>query len=166
MEYKTAHESTMDALEGCLNVIHDEMTRVADTHWSQIEAHEKKVTEWSNKSQLRLVMHRKGNHIQAKWNTIKWFGKKGARKDVKTSIRKSVNEDTYSLAELKANARDWEWAMVEKTELQMGLLRKQAGFIVKAITAMRYAGMAAQKYTEQYGSDETISEPEEEALPA
>lgn len=144
----------LDALEGCLNTLHAKIVRIAEGHYAQVEALEKGVTEWKDKGILRLGTHRKGNHIQVKWYTIKWFGKGPARREVKASIRKSAKEDTFSMAHLKENAKEWEWPIVEKTELEMALLRKQASFVVKAMTSLRYATMAANKYDGLYGGAE------------
>ena len=143
-------KEAMEALEGSLNTLHAKIVRVAERHYALVEAQEKSVTEWKDKGVLRLGTHRKGNHVQVKWYTIKWFGKGAARREVKASIRKSAKEDTFSMAHLKENAKEWEWPIVEKTELEMALLRKQASFVVKAMTSLRYASMAARKYDDLY----------------
>ena len=88
------------ALLACLEEIHTHMVRVSEEHWAQVTAAEKRTTEWADKSQLRLGMHRKGNHLQAKWYTVRFYGKGSARRDVKKSIRKSPKEDTFSMAHL------------------------------------------------------------------
>ena len=91
-------------------------------------------------------MHKSGNHLQVKWFTIKWYGKGTARKSVKGSIRKSPNEDTYSMAQLREKAQEWEWPLVESTEIRLGILRRQASFVAKALTSLRYGQMALDKY--------------------
>lgn len=57
------------------------------------------------------------------------------------------------MAQLKQMAKEWEWPLVERTELQLGKLRRQAAFVVKSLNSLRYARMALEKYLEVY-SDE------------
>lgn len=151
-----AHEGAKAALVDYLEKIHGQMQVLVSNHMEACDKLESTKTEWKDKSVLRLGIYKSGNHLQVKWFTIKWFGKGAARRSVKGVIRKSSKEDTYSLAQLKEMAKEWEWPIVEKTELQLGMLRRQASFVVKSITALRYAKMAMDKFDAAFPSQPEI----------
>lgn len=146
MEMQEAHESAKESLVGYLDTIHGQMEALVTAHLAACDQLETQKTDWKDRSILRLGMHKSGNHLQVKWFTIKWYGKGTARKSVKGSIRKSPNEDTYSMAQLREKAQEWEWPLVEATEIRLGILRRQASFVAKALTSLRYAQMALDKY--------------------
>lgn len=149
-----AHDEAKQALVTYLGVIHGRMEALVAVYVKACMEVEDKDTSWSNRSILRLGSHKAGNHLQVKWYTMKWYGKGSTRRSIKGVIRKSPNEDTYSLAQLKEVAKEWEWPLVEKTEMQLGMLRRQAGFVVKALTSLRYAQMAMDKRNDAFPQEE------------
>lgn len=146
-------EDAKKALVACIDAIDKVVMEVVTEHWAQIAAGDKAAEGWADKSTLNLAHHKAGNAIQAKWFAVRWVGKKGARTMLRNNIRKLRVEDTYSMVELRKYAKDWEWPIVEKTEFKLAMLRKQAGFCAKALTSLRHAEMAEQKYKGYLGKD-------------
>ena len=146
-------EDAKKALVACIDAIDKVVMEVMTEHWALVGAGDKAAESWADKSALNLAHHKAGNSIQAKWYAVRWAGKKGARAMLRINIRKLRGDDTYSMAELRKYAKDWEWPIVEKTELKLAMLRKQAGFCAKALTSLRHAEMAEQKYKSYLGKE-------------
>lgn len=150
----------MVALRHWQDSVFAEMEAVSCNYLLQVQAAQSKMLDYAQHSMLRLQTHRRaaskgkdaldGNHLQAKWNKVKFFKHGGKTVKSMTSVRKSEGQDCYSMAQLKEFAQDWEWPLVEKTEKQLALLRRQASFIAQGITQLRYARMAESRYDEKY----------------
>lgn len=113
MEKYPIDDQAEDALERCLSNLHMEAVALVNTHWQHIREIEASMgTKWEEHSVLQLSSHRKGNHIQMKWVEFKWVGKKGSRIQLKKNIQKSSVSFGYSMAKLKAIAKDWEFPIV------------------------------------------------------
>lgn len=146
MEMQEAHESAKEGLVGSLDAIHGQMEALVTAHLAACDQLETQKTDWKDRSILRLGMHKSGNHLQVKWFTIKWYGKGTARKSVKGSIRKSPNEDTCSMAKLREKAQNGNGHWLNRLRYGSGILRRQASFVAKALTSLRYGQMALDKY--------------------
>lgn len=133
------HTTTLEALEACMFDLHRAASEAVFEHWEQIKAREKLSTSWEDRSNLSVAAHRKGNHIQAKWIGIKWYGKGGARRQLKVNIARSRVDLSYSMAKLSPWAREWEVPIVEETERKLTSIRKQAYHLVRAIMAVKNA---------------------------
>jgi|GEM_PF-6731458 len=147
-----AYDDSMKALVELVDDLHSQMDMLMLSYRAQVKAAERKVQDWKDMSCLRLYVHRKkdGNHVQAKWVHVVWVGTKLNRKEKLTAVPKSKTEDTYSMVQLKKLAKDWEWPLVEDTEKQLGLLRRQIAFIVKAQASLRYGKILYDKYERIY----------------
>lgn len=86
----------------------------------------------------------KGIYIE--WNRFVFTGPKEKRSAHRISIKKILNSDYFSLAELEKYAKDWEWEYVKKLEEEFSLLRNQIKYIVKSNEALRFALRAEEKY--------------------
>lgn len=70
--------------------MHDEAMRVADLYWARVAEHEKQMTGFDNRSQLELSVTRRGNNLQLKWETVRWYGPKADRRRIRTPIRRDA----------------------------------------------------------------------------
>ena len=87
----------------------------------------------------QLSVYRRGNHIEIKWTSIKWYGAKGKRTSLRTPITKNPDTFAYHETKLKVHAKDWEFDMVKETELKMQSIRRQAHHVVRGIMSLRNA---------------------------
>lgn len=150
----------MVALRAWQNSVFVEMEALSINYRLECEKVNQQATSYTQRSVLRLQTYRRvagqgknttdGNHLQAKWNRVRFFKSGGKPVREMQSIRKSEAQDCYSMTQLKEFAQDWEWPLVEKTEKQLALLRRQASFIAQGITQLRYARMAESRYDEKY----------------
>ena len=126
-------------LEKCVQELHNISMNVADRYWDFVNAHEDKGKGWDSKSALQLSVYRRGNHIEIKWTSIKWYGAKGKRTSLRTPITKNPETFDYHETKLKVHAKDWEFDMVKETELKMQSIRRQAHHVVRGIMSLRNA---------------------------
>lgn len=141
MTSMTPHQTAMQALEECMTELHAAAAAVVFDHWEKIKAHESRTTGYDDRSNIGPAAHRQGNHIQAKWIAINWYGKGAARRQVKVNIPRSRVELTYSMAKLVPYAKEWELPIIEETERKLTFIRKQAHHVVRAIMAMKNAAL-------------------------
>lgn len=139
MTSMTPYQTALHALEECMADLHASAAAVVYEHWEKIKAHEARTTGYEDRSNIGPAAHRQGNHIQAKWIAIKWYGKGAARKQVKVNIPRSRVELTYSMAKLAPYAKEWEIPIIQDTEKKLTSIRKQAHHVVRAIMAMKNA---------------------------
>ncbi|WP_313315484.1 conjugative transfer protein MobI(A/C) [Pulveribacter sp.] len=164
-------DEAMAALRKWQDLVFAEMEALSTNYRMECERVNEQATSYKQRSVLRLQTYRRvagqgksntdGNHLQAKWNRVRFFKSGGKPVREMQSIKKSEGQDCYSMTQLKEYAQDWEWPIVEKLEKQLGLLRRQASFIAQGITQLRYAKMAEDRYNERYVYNDPDDSPSE-----
>ncbi|QPS78493.1 MULTISPECIES: conjugative transfer protein MobI(A/C) [Delftia] len=133
------HDKGIESLEAIVTDLYDEAMRIADHYWDTVTAHERRATGYESRSALELSCVKRGNNLQIVWKGIKWYGSKANRTRTRIAIARDSKNMTYTDAELKKHAKDWEWEVVRETELQMQSIRRQAYHLVRAIMSIRAA---------------------------
>lgn len=145
MTTRDSNKTVMEALEGYMDALHDQAYEIVLQHWEAVKLQERKTPGWENSSNLQLRCTKKGNSLRIDWCGIKWVGSKkmSNRRMVRIAIPKPAGVNKYSLPKLYAYAKEWEKPLVKETEDKLGAIRCEASHVVKALRAIRNAGMVA-----------------------
>lgn len=129
----------IEAIEQIICELYDEAMRIQDHYIDTVSEHERRATGFESRSALELSCAKRGNNIQIVWKGIKWYGSKANRTRTRVAIPRDSKNLIYTDAELKKHAKDWEWPIVQETELQMQSIRRQAHHLVRSVMSIRSA---------------------------
>lgn len=132
--------STQDAiraLEAYLEVIYERASDLTDEHWDHVYAYDQKMPDWRQRSRLLLRCRKAGNSLLIEWYEIRWMGHAGKRKCLRCYISKPRGRPGYNIDKLIPLAREWEVARVKETEAKMTSIRREAGQVNRALTALK-----------------------------
>lgn len=132
-------DAAIKAIEAAISDLHNDAVRVADRYWLFVNDHAKRSTGLESRTSLELSCTIKGNHVEARWQSISWYGQKTNRARVRKAIARDAKNFTYTDAALKAHAKDWEWPMVKMTETELKYIRRQLSHLVKSVISVRHA---------------------------
>jgi hypothetical protein len=130
-------QEAIQALEAYLEVIFGRANSLSDEHWDYVYAYDKKMPDWRQKSRLFLRCRKVGNSLQIEWYEVRWVGPSGNRKYLRHYISKPRGQYGYNIGKLIPLARDWEVERVKETEAKMAAIRREAGQVNRALTALR-----------------------------
>jgi vacuolar-type H+-ATPase subunit H len=137
--YVKSYEDAIGALVACIDDLYARAEVIALDHWEFTGNHSEKNSGWEKRSSLLLSCVREGNHINAKWVDVRWYGQKSQRKMVREAIPRKKDALTYTESALRKHAKDWEIEKVLETEKKLESIRRQAHHIVRAIMSIRSA---------------------------
>ena len=119
------YDKAIDGLAACIAALFDQAMLVAEDYWNFVNKMEGRQTGRDSKSSLQLSCQLKGNHIEAKWSGIKWYGQKASRYSLRVPIPKSKTTSSYAKNKLKEFAKEWEWDKVCEAEEKLTAIRRQ-----------------------------------------
>ena len=147
------YDKAIDGLAACIGALFDQAMLVAEDYWNFVNKMEGRQTGRDSKSSLQLSCQLKGNHIEAKWSGIKWYGQKASRYSLRVPIPKSKTTSSYAKNKLKEFSKEWEWDKVCEAEEKLTAIRRQQHHVVRAILLIK----ASKKLSE---SAPTIDSPD------
>lgn len=133
----TSNQEAIQMLEAYLEVIFQRANSLSDEHWDYVYAYDKKMPDWRQKSRLFLRCRKVGNSLQIEWYEVRWVGPSGNRKYLRHYISKPRGQYGYNIGKLIPLARDWEVERVKETEAGMASIRREAGQVNRALTALK-----------------------------
>jgi len=138
------HERIRAAIENGLDEIAELAQAIIDERWQQVLQYERSNPGWENRSMLSLRCYRNGNNIRLEWSGIKWVKKtKGKPMRFHVHINRGSGY-SYSLAKLSPFAKEWEIELIEKTEEELVLLRREAYHLNRMLISLRHAENLAE----------------------
>lgn len=132
-------DDNIKSLEASIDGLFNKAFEVADRYWMFVNRHEQQDIGPEARSMLELSCRKKGNHLDLRWQSIKWVGPKSKRSRIRTTIAKASDGLGYTDASLKVHAKEWECEIVKETEAELSIIRRQASYLVKAIVSVRNA---------------------------
>lgn len=139
-------EAMMASIEKRIDELEEMASSMVDRYWQQVLLFEKSNPGWENRSGLRLRCHRKGNHLRIEWTGLKWYRKNtGGFIPILKYISKGKSSHQYTLSKIFGYAKEWERPLIEETEKELALIRKESFFLNKAILSVRHAKAVSLK---------------------
>lgn len=128
----------VSALEANMGALYQRAFDLAD-EYNQFSRESNRRLDWADKGTLQLRVRQRGSSMTAEWYEVRWYGSKakGTRQPFSTYIAKPKTGYGYTLTKLKSYAQPWEEDKLDEVEGKLNVIRRQAKFVMKAISCLK-----------------------------
>lgn len=141
-------DDSKHSLSLAVDELYDRAYKIADAHWSFVNAMGQQRTGWQARSDLQLTCSKRNNALIIHWTHIEWVGTASKRFMKRNTIKRNA-DGSYPLKTLKKVARDWEFEMVVETDRKLQEIRRVAGHINKCLLNIRNTEQLIKKLESQ-----------------